>query len=95
MKQSEKELATYHSQLRDLRSRIDAIHKLVGIVDYQVTRYESEAENMSIDEVIPFDEIKLIQVSLHHIKMVVVSTLDELPWSLKKLADAKRRNKGK
>jgi len=82
--QSEKEMSSFKAQIRNLRNRMETIHKLVSLVDYQVELYEKDADALKIDQVIPADEIKLIEVRLHHITMVLTSALDENPWTLKK-----------
>jgi len=77
--QSEKEMSSFKAQIRNLRNRMETIHKLVSLVDYQVELYEKDADALKIDQVIPADEIKLIEVRLHHITMVLTSALDENP----------------
>jgi len=82
--QSSKEMRSFKAQIRNLRNRMETIHKLVSLVDYQVELYEKDAEILKIEQTIPVDEIKLIEIRLHHITMVLTSALDENPWMLEK-----------
>ena len=66
--QSEKEMSNFKAQIRNLRNRMETIHKLVSLVDYQVELYERDAEILKLERIIPADEIKLIEVRLHHIR---------------------------
>ena len=80
--QLSKEVNDFKAQIRNLRNRMKTIHKLVSLVDYQVELYERDAEILKLERIIPADEIKLIEVRLHHITMVLTSALDENPWTL-------------
>lgn len=91
MPQQSKEMRELHAQIRDVRHRSETIETLLNLIYYQVTMYERDLEDITIEEAIPKQDITMIQMRLQHIITVISTALSENPRTIKKTSDIEKK----